>query len=134
MNATRRAALGALPVLVASTALAGRHPDAELIGLCSQYNVLTRRIVALYEGPNAIVDDDERDEAIDPISDDQHDLLLRIGPIRATTMAGLLARIEMLVLENPQMLREPDPDDYRESQMLGALLRDGMGLKAWGGV
>lgn len=134
MNATRRAALGALPILAAMPAHAVRGPDAEVISLCSQYGVLSRRILALYDGPNAIEDDDEREKAIAPITEDLHALLARIGPMRASTTAGLLARLEMLVLETPHMLREPREDDCREAQILGALLRDGMALKAWGGV
>ena len=123
-------AAGLAAALAPAAALAAASsPDAELIRLCGEFDALQRRILALYpEGATPIEDDNERAEAIAPLSDAQDELLDRICALRATTPAGIKARAKTLVLFVPDKAECADDEGgYVDERMIAALLRDLVG-------
>jgi hypothetical protein len=106
---------------------AAQQPDAELIRLCGQFVALEHRMEGFFiGGATPIVDDDERDVARAPLEEEQEELAARMCAMRATTLAGLVARANALVIWAPD-LAEGAEGDHLDKQMLAALLRDMVG-------
>ncbi len=100
--------------------------DAELLAACGQFDALQRRLEALFDGPDWIEDEAERDVALRPIEAAQDALLDRLCSLRATTMEGYRARAATLALYDPNVLRKID-DGHIVERMVAALLRDLVG-------
>ena len=117
--AARAEVLGTVPETVV-------YPDADLVTALGEFDALERQINGLYYGAAKIDDDDDRDEAIDPISKAQHAPLERLCAIRARTLEGLQARARTIVLENLDL--DPSVDAIEacctNDRMMAALLRD----------
>lgn len=120
------AGAAAVPVAaVIPPAAAPTEADAELIATCAAFDALERRILAFYsDGATPIEDDDERDEAIDPLSGQQEKLLDPICAMRAVSLRGMRARAATLVLNAPHVL---EPSHHWESRLCAAVLRDLLG-------
>jgi hypothetical protein len=123
MSTSRRGLLAVASVLpLAGAAVAQQpSPDAELIRLCGEFNTLERQRIALFDVPG--LSDRERDGLQEPFSAGQRTLLDQIYEMEATTLAGILARLEMIHLYNPQLLVDPQGWD---DEMLNALLHDAL--------
>ena len=70
----------------------GMHPDAQLMAACAALDAAERQYHRFYYGPNAIEDDDERDEALQPNEAERRRLVRLVCSLRATTLEGHLAR------------------------------------------
>jgi LmbE family N-acetylglucosaminyl deacetylase len=66
-SATTSAAAPALP----AESTVSASPDATLIAACEEFDRLEREYLALFDGPKAMADEDERDEAVVPIIEAQ---------------------------------------------------------------
>lgn len=125
MSGTRRGLLaataGALPL--ASMAAAQPNPDAKLIQLCAEFSVLQQQTRAAWE--DASLSDRERNALLDPISAAQRLLLDPIYEMEAATLAGVVARLEMIHLYDPQLLDDPQGWD---EEMISALLHDALAV------
>jgi hypothetical protein len=125
----RRGAFGLLAAgAFGRAAPAVANPDAEIIRLCAAFSALEVRVKAAFYGPDAIRNDDDRDAVLDPIREEQEDLLLRITALRATTLRGIVARAAMYVFWD-----EGFPEDWEgtgtwDQMMLLALVRDASGV------
>jgi hypothetical protein len=103
------------------------HPDADLISLSRQYCDLERKSNDLFDGPNAVLDDDECEALNRPIKEAQK---LLLGPMReqkATTLDGHLARIRAVVATGSILPDDPEnmaQSNYFNEALLGMLLRD----------
>lgn len=88
------------------------NPDAELLALADEFIELEHRVTGLYgEGPFAhldIGDDQARDDAIDLLRARQDEIQDALEGVRATTLAGLLARVRMLEASGPEWRAQPD--------------------------
>jgi hypothetical protein len=114
-----------LAIPVTPVPLPGTHPDAELMAACAALDAAERRCLEFHHGPNAIEDDGERNEAMEPFEDERDRLARLVCDLRATTLEGHLARIRVAMLEDLEL----DPAEDAQSQyinisLLGALLRD----------
>jgi len=124
------AAASMLMPAVAAASMPKHHPlpaspDAELLAACAAFDALERQYVALYDGPDAIEDDDECEAAARPIRLKQKPLLDKLTNLRATTLEGHLARIRSLVLEDQQLdIEELATSSYINQRLLGMVLRD----------
>ncbi len=82
----------AAALATAATALpapaATAQPDAELIALCDEFNVLERAYVASFD---LIADDDTRTLANGPLHEAQEELVERMATLTATTIDGFAA-------------------------------------------
>ena len=117
--------LGTLPALAGPAAASASHPDAELIAVCAAFDRLEAHINSLYEGKaNAIEDDDERDEAIEPLTERQEPLLDRMCAIRAKTPAGWQAKARSLAGWDLEILYESEHAVSWDDRMLVSLIRD----------
>lgn len=104
--------------------------DAELIGLCEQFDALQRRIYGFDPGgATPVLDDDERQATVANLMEEQRELLDRIEELRAVTQAGFLARARMLRLFNRDdfEIDGAASDDWHE-RMANALVRDMAGM------
>ena len=115
----------ALAIPVTPVPLPGTHPDAELMAACAALDAVEREHLGYHCGPNAIEDDDERDEALRPNVAERRRLVRLICDLRAKTLEGHLARVRVVMLEDLEL----DPAEDAQSQyfnvsLLGALIRD----------
>lgn len=107
-------------------AAAAKNPDAELIRLCAAFDALEREFHALFiPPPRTRADEIAIELRIDRIFAAQRPLLKRLLKLRATTLAGFIARFRTLRLHdaglNPaEMAGSPMTND----RLLGAFLRD----------
>jgi hypothetical protein len=115
----------ALAIPVTPVPLPGTHPDAELMAACAAFDGAEREYLGFHQGPNAIEDDDERDEALKPNEAERRRLVRLVCGLRASTLEGHLARVRVVMLEDLEL----DPAEDAQSQffnvsLLGALIRD----------
>jgi hypothetical protein len=123
----RAAALGSLAAMLVAPALeaasAAVHPDAELLRLIGEFNDLEREANSHFAQELTGEEERARDaEIIDPLRRRQTVLLDQIVRLRASTLVGLFARIEMFDLYTP------DEDNL----MICSIVRDAAELKAGG--
>jgi len=103
----------------------GTHPDDALMAACAAFDNAEREYVGFHYGPDAIEDDDERQEAIEPNEQKRRDLVQLICSLRATTLDGHLARARVVMLEDLDLNPAEDAEsEYFNVSLLGALLRD----------
>jgi hypothetical protein len=108
INRLRRALLTGSAAAVATMATgvavsagtASASPDAELVGLCAEFDALERRIDALFEGVSAL-DFDAADAAACVIEVDQRRVLDRICTLTPTTDEGCRAVARSLAVLAP---------------------------------
>ena len=115
----------ALAIPVTPVPLPGTHPDTALMAACAALDAAERQYLGFHHGPNAIEDDDERDEALRPNEVERRRLVRLVCDLRATTLEGHRARVRVVMLEDLEL----DPAEDAQSQyfnvsLLGALIRD----------
>ncbi len=124
------ASAAAMASIQSAAGAASVSPDAELIGLCAAFDVLERRIDALFEGVGAL-EFDAADTAACVIEVDQRQVLDRIFALTPATDEGCRAVARSLALLAPDYGL---PSVYVTATMderLGSLLaRDMMGRAA----
>ncbi len=113
---------------VAVAAPAAVNPDAELIGLCAEFEALHRKADA------ALAKDDAEQERADVITDaiyhEQAPIVAAITACRPTTPAGFTALANVAALANPMLIDGPPTwGDYSE-RALRVLLRGILGRVA----
>ena len=127
MHATRRTLLRAAPALAIGVAVpvsaANHQPDVELIEACAEYRRTEEQERAVYDGPNAVWDDDEARVVAAPYSARCDVLLDRLGELRAATPAGIHARAQTLAQHNGAFVFSFDGGGAA-GRMLAYLLRD----------
>ncbi len=101
----RRLLAAATPAVLALSGAAvaaptAHNPDAELIGLCADFDALERRIDALFEGVSAL-EFDAADAVASVIEVDQRRLLDRICTLTPSTDEGCKALAQSVVLLSP---------------------------------
>lgn len=130
----RRAALmGSVTAMLAAPviegAVAASNPDAGLLRLIGEFNALEHEANSHYGQDLTNEQEQERDELIiEPIREKQEPLEEAIIALPAVSVAGLLARIEMLAIWNPNY----GLDDGGSEGMIAAIIRDAAALKAGG--
>lgn len=132
-GASRRAVLSAaggalLTGVAASEALcmpqiSQTSPDFELITLCAEFNMLQRKWFANFQTGESFEAEFARSAPNEAIELQQAVLLDQIFQIRAVTMEGVLARAQMALLYNPDLLNERRLTGWND-MMAAALIRD----------
>ena len=97
-------------------------PDAELLEACADADAVQRRMDVLYTGPTRVEDDAERDALLAPLQDEQEPFLEKVCDLRATTLAGHMARAHTLALWDKEAL-QPAGASWN-SYIAAALVRD----------
>ncbi len=97
---TRGAAAALAAGIATATGAASANPDAELVGLCAEFDALERRVDALFEGVSAL-DFDAADAAACVIEVDQRGVLDRICTLTPTTDEGCRAVARSLAVLAP---------------------------------
>jgi hypothetical protein len=131
MNPSRRMLFGGARAMLlaaaAPPAAAGAPPpatgdDAELVRLCAEHDALERRYLGLYDGPDAIEDEDERDRAADPVRLQQSPLMERIMAAQPATTAGHRARARTLAYWAPDLLEPGQTETGDDPEQLLAII------------
>jgi hypothetical protein len=134
---TRRGLLGASATLAAigfagpAQAIAGTlspaadaaHPDAALIALCAQFEATEARMRGLYDGPNA-VSDDEAELTVPRLDEVLCGLLPRLNVSQAKTPAGVHAGARLLAAHNGHGDFSWEDPDTMAGMLLGHVIRD----------
>lgn len=117
----------ATAVLVAIGGAAPLPPprlDAELIQACRAMMAAQRAYDAIYDGPDAIEDDDAAARAAAPFAAQWETLLPELERLRASTSEGIKARAAALAAHNGHFGSSFDHRDTMTGRMLDYLLRD----------
>ena len=91
-------------------------PDAALIQLCEEFDALQLR------GSTEVHDEKLREKILAPVHERQKEILKALFVLRATTLAGFLARARMYRLYEREKFEEET--GYHDVQMIIALVRD----------
>ncbi len=105
-------------------------PDADLIGLCAEMDVLERRIDALFDNATSEAAYGAADAAACVIEVDQRRLLDLICVMVPTTDAGCLAVARSLALLSLDYADVPSPQPTMDERLASVLLRGMMGRAA----
>jgi len=127
----RRKLLSTAPaaVVLAGTDAAAAHaaqPDAKLIALCAEYEVLERKAVAALATNDE--DQDRADAVAEAIDREQAPIVAAITACCPTTLAGFTALANIVVLLNLELIKISPTQgctDERKRLVMAALL-------AWG--
>jgi hypothetical protein len=115
-----------LPAAAPPAADSTPDPDAVLIAEHLAFDTLERRWLQMFEEfPDGAYE--EREAAQEPLVAAQACLVNRMAKTRATTMAGLAARVRTVLLENRDLrpgLRADDPGEFRNRRLMDMLFRD----------
>lgn len=126
---SRRSLIAAAPAAVllagAAAAPAAANPDAELIGLCADFDVLERRIDALFDDVSAHTFE-AADAAACVIEVDQHRLLNRICALTPSTDEGCKTVARSLALLAPDYADPAHPVMGTMDERLANTLARGM--------
>lgn len=106
------------------------HPDAELLGMCEQFNNLERLSAEAFALEGRI-DDFGLERITTAINQEQEPIIERIVTCRAATVAGMVARARIVAGWRGADATAADEKGTWEDRMLAALLRD---LLAMAGV
>jgi len=98
-------------------------PDADLIGLCAEMDVLEHRIDVLFDSVTSEAAYGAADAAACVIEVDQRRLLDRICAVVPTTDAGCLAVARSLALLSPDYADVPSPQPTMDERLASMLLR-----------
>jgi len=134
---SRRRLLAAAPPAVlalsgaAVAASAAHNPDAELIALCVEFDVLERRIDALFDSLVSALTFEAADAAACVVEVDQHRLLNRICALTPSTDEGCKAVARSLALLSPDHADPALPViGTMDERLANALARGMMGRAA----
>jgi len=126
---SRRQMLASAPAILALSGTAAAHtapnPDAELIAFCADFDVLERRIDALFDGVDALTFE-AADAAACVIEVDQHRLLDRICALTPSTDEGCKALAQSVVLLSPDYADPAFPATGTMDERLASVLVRGM--------
>ena len=115
----------ALAIPVTPVPAPGTHPDAELLAACAALDAVERRRHTFFYGPDAIKDDEERDQALAPVEAERRGLVKVICSLHATALEGHLARARVVMLQDLELDPAEDAQShYLNVSLLGALIRD----------
>ena len=104
------------------------NPDADLIRLCREMVDLELAYRAIYDGPNAIPDDEGARGATSGMVDRIDAIVTEIEDLHATTAAGVLARAHTLAVQNGDFGSSFDWPETVIGRQLDYLLRDAAAL------
>lgn len=109
---------------VAAATVPATPPDALVLALCAELEGIERAYLALFDGPGAIDDDNARDAALVDVLAGQEAALARLCAAPCASLAGLLAKLRLLALMNPDVVGHEPDDGYHLPRLLGSVLRD----------
>ena len=129
---TRWGLLARITALASSTGSTNPIPrqappvrDDFLFSRCVEFVDLEQRKMLLYDGPGAIIDDDEREEQLAPISAGQTHVLQALCDTPSINLAGLRAKAIVWTLwDCGEVVRRAALHDLVEDRLLVSLLRD----------
>jgi hypothetical protein len=99
--------------------------DALLIRACAAFVDIERKKLLLMDGPDRIIDDDERAILLEPLSDEQLRQLDIICQRRTSSPAGHQARAGCFALwDGGELGYRARVNGHLEDQLLAALIRD----------
>ena len=102
--------------------------DRALLFACGQFNRLERGKLALFEGPDRIAYDEERDKHLQPLVAKQLPLLDAICDTRANSLTAHRARAASFMLwDGGELAWRAATSGYLEDRLLSALMRDLVG-------
>ncbi len=129
----RRKLLSTAPaaMVLAGTDAAAAHtaqPDAELIALCAEFEVLERKAVAALATNDE--DQDRADAVAEAIDREQAPIVAAITACRPTTLAGFTALATIAVLWSPELIRVSPIQGDTGERLLQVMLRGMAGRAA----
>ncbi len=98
---------------VAAAASVTVNPDAELLALCAEYEALECKIIAANVG-STLATEDRIFEAMSGTRDRQDAIVDVIVAAPPTTPAGFAAVVRLLVIWNPDLLKDKSTQDTSE--------------------
>ncbi len=113
---------------VAVAAPATINPDAELIALCAEFEVLERKAVVALATNNE--DQDRADAAAEAIDREQAPIVAAITACRPTTLAGFTALANIVVLLNLELIKISPTQGCTDERLLQVMLRGMTGRAA----
>lgn len=130
----RRNLLSAAPAIIGlagaglGAAAAMPNPDAELLAVCAEFNACDLRQRAIYDGPDAVEDDEKAALATAPIFARMRALLNHMEHLRAVSPAGIAARAGSLAQHSGHWEFSFDARDTIPGRLLDYLMRDASAL------
>jgi len=125
-GSTRRGLLGGAAVLAMAPVVPAMsaHPDAEVIALCAELDMLERQYLATDFGakPNSPADDHAEAER-SRIADAQAPIVDAICARPPQTTAGAVAVARSLALWDGDLFRNGGPDGYTNERLIAVLVR-----------
>ena len=121
-------AMAALAGAGLGAAAAAPAPDAELLAVCAEFNACDLRQRAIYDGPDAIGDDEKAELATAPIFARMRALLNHMEHLRAVSPAGIAARAGSLAQHAGHWEFSFDARGTMPGRMLDYLMRDAAAL------
>ncbi len=100
------------------------EPDADLVRLCGEFIGLELQWRAIYDGPEAVKDDDEAEALSTSIGERMNAMMDDMKGMQATTSAGILAWAHALAVTNGDFGCSFDYPDTVPGCLLECLLRD----------
>ncbi len=129
----RRKLLSTAPaaVVLAGTDAAAAHaaqPDAKLIALCAEYEVLERKAVAALATNDE--DQDRADAVAEAIDREQAPIVAAITACCPTTLAGFTALANIVVLLNLELIKISPTQGCTDERLLQVMLRGMLGRES----
>ena len=104
-------------------------PDADLIGVCAEFDACERQTSIIHgSGPDCVTDDADAHAASTPLYDRMAILLDRMDELRATTPAGIQARAHSLAQHGGDGGFSFDCETSMLGRLLAYLMRDSAAL------
>jgi hypothetical protein len=129
----RRKLLSTAPaaVVLAGTDAAAAHaaqPDAKLVALCAEFEVLERKFIASLAKNNE--EQDRADAICDAIYHEQAPIVAAITACCPTTLTGFTALANVAVMVNPMLVDVAQTDGDYSERLLQVMLRGMTGRAA----
>lgn len=130
----RRKLLSASPALIGlasaglDAAAAAPSPDADLLAACAEFNACDLQQRAIYDGPDAIEDDEGAAAAAAPIFTRMNAILDCMEHLRAASSAGVAARAGSLAQHAGDWMFSFDERSTMTGRLLNYLMRDAAAL------
>ena len=103
------------------------QPDAELIALCADFDVLERKLQAAYIGVTTAAESARADAVAERVADEQAPILDAITACRPSTLAGFKALAVSLALWDTELLKGDPMQGCTDERLMLTLVRSMVG-------
>ena len=129
---TRRLLLARLAALITATSSGLRYDghaasgsDATMLAACRNFGEIEQHRMRFYEGPDRVINDDERDDRLTPLIADQVEILNTICRTPATRLVALRQKaLVWLIWNRGELLHRTTRHGLIEDRLLASVFAD----------